>query len=57
MYRVAAILQVVGAVLVLVAFVLFGWHVCGADHRANKKVLKTKNRMKRPKEISRNNYG
>ena len=47
----------VGAVLVLVAFVLFGWHVCGADHRANKKVLKTKNRMKRPKEISRNNYG
>ena len=51
------IVQIIGAVLILISFILFGWHICGAKSKPQKKVLKSKNRMKRPKEISRNNYG
>ena len=55
-YFIVAI-QIVGAVLILISFILFGWHICGAKSKPKKKVLKSKNRMKRPKEISRNSYG
>ena len=55
----AVIVQVAGAFLILVAFVLFGWHICGGggQKKSQKKVLKTKNRSKRPHEISSSNYG
>ena len=55
----AVIVQVAGAFLILVAFVLFGWHICGGggQKKSQKKVLKTKNRSKRPHEISGSNYG
>lgn len=51
-------IQIVGAVLILISCILFGWHLCGGSKsKPKKKVLKTKNRMKKPKEISRNSYG
>ena len=53
----SAVIQVVGALLILISFILVGWHVCGGKNKAPKKVLKSKNRSKRPKEISRSNYG
>jgi len=49
------VLQVAGAFLLLVSFSLFGWHICSGGGNSSKKVLKTKNRSKRPREIDR--YG
>jgi len=58
---IAIILQAVGALLILVGVILIGWQVCSDNHQGQKsgrkKVLKTKNRSKHVREISRSNYG